>query len=155
MELMVRVCRMEYHEEHVILPAVVCGLEEESPETLPVAEQPAGPILGIDIPLGRDLEEGGAAVLPPPAESPSPALSDDGEEFMKIYDRAELLLLKNLREHSWIMREGVGYLVVEPLITERFKTFLQFLNGPQWEANLLRGREKLLAQPGAYVSDCF
>ena len=58
-------------------------------------------------------------------------------------------------EKGWIrnwMRGGVGYLVQEPLITERFKGFLQFLYGPQWENKLLTGGGMLLAQLGASVS---
>ena len=50
------------------------------------------------------------------------------------------------------MRGGVGYVVVEPLITEKFKGFLQFLPGPQWEDKFLRGGEMLLAQLGAFIS---
>ena len=57
-------------------------------------------------------------------ESQSPALSDDGEMLMNLYDWSELLLLKDWIEHTRFMRGGVGYLVVEPLITERFKGFL-------------------------------
>ena len=57
---------MEYHEEHVNLAGVVGGLEEESPECRPVAEQPAVPV-GIDNPLGLDLEDCDAAGSPPTA----------------------------------------------------------------------------------------
>ena len=90
--------------------------------------------------------------IPDNPESPSPALSDDGELSMNLYDRSELLLLKDWIEHTRFMPGGIGYLVVEPLITERFKGFLQFLYGPQWEDKFLRGGEMLLAQLGAYIS---
>ena len=71
---------------------------------------------------------------------------------MNIYARAELLLLKGWMEQTWIMRGEVGYLVVLPLISERLKTFLRVLYGPQWKAKFLRTGEMLLAQLGAYVS---
>ena len=77
--------------------------------------------------------------VPDNPESPSPALSDDGNLFMNIYDRAELLLLKYSIEHTRFLRGGDGYLVVEPLIFESFKGLLQFLYGPQWEDKFLRG----------------
>ena len=105
---------------------------------------PEGALLA---PLNVEVQE-----VPDNPESPSPALSDDGEVFMNLYDRSELLLLKDWMEHTRFMRGGVGYLVVEPLITERFKGFLQFLYGPQWDDKFLRGGEMLLAQLGAYVS---
>ena len=85
-------------------------------------------------------------------ESPSPALSDHGELFMNFYDRSEFLLLKDWIEHTRFMRGRIGYLVVEPLITERCKVFRQFLYGPQWEDKFSRGAEMLLAQLGAYIS---
>ena len=129
---------------------ILAGVAEESPESTPVAEQPGVPVVGTDIPLGLDVGEPFGS--PPPPESPSPALSDDGEVFMDIYDRAELLLLQDWVEHTRFMQGGVAYVVVSPLITERLKTFLQVLYGPQWEAKFLRGGEMLLAQLGAYVS---
>ena len=138
---------MENQQEEIIL----AGVAEESHESPTVAEQPGGPVVGIDIPLGLDIEEP-VGSPPPPSESPSPALSDDGEVFMNIYDRAELLLLQDWMEHTRIMQGGVGYVVVSPLISERLKIFLQVLYGPQWEAKFLKGGEMLLAQLGAYVS---
>ena len=60
-------------------------------------------------------------------ESPSPALSDDGELFMNVYDRAELQLLRDWMEHTRFMRGGVGYLVVEPYITGSCRGLLKFL----------------------------
>ena len=75
--------------------------------------------VAVVAPLNVDVPE-----VPVNPESPSPALSDDGELFMNISDRAELQLLRNWIEHTRFMRGGVGYLVVEPLITERFKGFL-------------------------------
>ena len=50
------------------------------------------------------------------------------------------------------MRGEVGYLVAELLITLKFKGFLQFLYGPQWEDKFMRGGEMLLAQLGASIS---
>ena len=138
-------CRMENQQE-----LILAGVGEQSPESPPVAEQPGVPVVGIDIPLGLDVGEPFGS--PPPPESQSPALSDDGEVFMDIYDRAELLLLQDWLEHTRIMQGGVGYVVLPPLITERLKTSLQVLYGPQWEARFLRGGEMLLAQLGAYVS---
>ena len=70
---------------------------------------------------------------------------------MNLYDWSELLLLKDWIEHARFMRGGVGYLVVEPLINERFKGFPQFLYGPQWEDKFLGGGEMLLAHLGAYI----
>ena len=110
------------------------------------------PVVGIDVSLDLDLEKPIESPPPPPAESPSPAMWDDGEVLMNIYDREELLLLKGWMEQTWIMRGEVGYLVVSPLISERLKTFLRILYGPQWEAKFLRTGEMLLAQLGAYVS---
>ena len=52
--------------------------------------------------------------IPDNPESPSPAFSDDGELFMNLYDRSELLLLKDWIQHTQFMRGGIGYLVVEP-----------------------------------------
>ena len=109
--------------------------EEAVPEGAPLA------------PLNVEVQE----ILDIP-ESPSPALSDDGELFMNLYDRSELVLLKDWIEHSRFMSGGVGYLVVDPLKSERFKGFLQFLYGPQWEDKFLTGREMLLGQLGAYIS---
>ena len=126
---------------------ILAGVAEESP---PVAEQPGVPVVGIDIPLGLDV--GQPVRSPPPPESPSPALWDDGDVFLDIYDRADLLLLQDWMEHTRIMQGGLGYVVVSPLITERLKTFLQVVHGPQWEAKFLRGGEMILAQLGAYVS---
>ena len=111
----------------------------------------SGAVCKIDIPLGLYLEES-VESPPSPAVSPSPALSDDGEFFMKIYDRAEILLLKDWMEHTRILRGGVGYFVLSPLISERLKSFLGVLYGPQWEAKFLRGDPMLQAYLGAYVS---
>ena len=89
-------CRKENQQE-----LILAGVAEESPESPPAAEQPGVPVVGIDIPLGLDLGE--PVGSPHPPESPSPALSDDGEVFMDIYDRAELLLLQDWMEHTMIM----------------------------------------------------
>ena len=129
---------MENQQEEIFLAAVV----EVSPESPPVAEKPSVPVVGIYVPLGLDIEE---PVGSPPPPSKSPALSDDEGVFMNIYDRAELLFLKDWMEHTRIMQGGVGYVVVSPLIWERLKNFLLVLYGPQWEANFLRGGEMLLA----------
>ena len=98
-------------------------------------------------PLNVEVQE-----VPDNPESPSPALCDDGEIFKIIYDRAELMLLEDWMEHTRFMRGGLGYIIVELLITERFKVFLQFLHGPQWEDKILRGDEMPLGQLDAYVS---
>ena len=137
---------MENHQEKIIL----AGAVELSPESPPTVEQPGVPVVGIDIPLGLDVEE--PVESPPAAESPSPALSDDGEVFMNIYDGAELFLLKDWMEHTRITQGSFGYVVVSPLKSERLKTFLQVLYGPQWEAKFLKGGEMLLAQLKVYVS---
>ena len=64
--------------------------------------------------------------VPDNPESPSPALSDDGELFITIYDRSELQLLKDWMEHTRFMRGEVRYLVVEPLINQKFEGLLLF-----------------------------
>ena len=138
---------MENHQDGIIL----AGAVEVSPESLPVAEPPSVPVVGIDFPLVLDLEEP-VESPPPPAESPSPAMSDDEDVFMNIYDRAEVLLIKDWMERTRITRREVEYLFVSALISERLKTFLRVLYGPQWEAKFLRGGETLLAQLGACVS---
>ena len=78
-------------------------------------------------------------------ESLSPALSNVGELFLTNFDCSDLQLLKDWMEHSRFMRGGIGYLVVEPLITQMFKGFLQFFYGSEWEDTFLRGGEMLLA----------
>ena len=138
---------MENQQEKIYLAGVV----EVSPESPPVAEQPGVPVVGIEVPLGLDKEEP-VGSPPPPSELPSAALSDDGEVYMNIYDRAELLLLKDWMEHTRIMQGGVGYLVASPLISERLKAFHEVLFGQQCEAKFLRRGEMLLAQIGAYFS---
>ena len=62
---------MENHQEEIIL----AGAVELSSGSPPVAELPGVPVVGIDIPLGLDVEE--PVESRPPAESPSAALSDD------------------------------------------------------------------------------
>ena len=69
----------------------------------------------------------------PPAESPSPSLSDDGKQLVNKYDRAELMPLKHYMNYTQTMPGGVGYMAIEPLITKRFKTFLRFAYSPQGE----------------------
>ena len=89
-------CRMEDQQE-----LILAGVAEESPESAPVAEQPGVPVVGIDIFLGLDVGE--PVGSRPPPESPSLTLSEDGEVFMDIYDRVELLLLQDWMEHTRIM----------------------------------------------------
>ena len=93
--------------------------EEVVPEAPPVA----GPVAVVALP-NVEVQE-----VPDNPDSPSPALSDDGELFTDKNDWAELQLLRDLMERTRFMRGGVGYLVVEPLITEKFKGFLRFLYG--------------------------
>ena len=122
----------------------MAGAVEVSPESPPVADQHGVPVVGIDIPLGLEVEE--PVESPPPAESPSSALSEDGDVFMNIYDRAELLLLYDWIEHTRIMQGGFVYVVVSSLRSERLKIFLQVLYGLRWETKFLRGGEMLIAQ---------
>ena len=124
--------------------------EEVSDQEVEVGQQEdvvtAGAVAAV-APLDVELLE-----VPDNTESPSPALSGDGELLRTIYDWSELQLLKDWMEHIRFMRGGVGYLVVEPSITPRFKGFPQFLYGLQWEDKFLSGGKMLLAQLGAYIS---
>ena len=119
---------MEHQHEEIILARLVGDPIEESPELPPSAQEPAVLVVGIDIALELEVE-GKPVGLPPPAELPSPALSDDGQQFMELYDGVELLLLQDWMEHTRKKRGGVGYHLVEPLISRRLKTFLRSLHG--------------------------
>ena len=129
-ELMVVCRRMEYQHEEDILAGVVGDPVEESPESPPLAEQPAVSVVVIDIPLGLEVEE--ELVGSPRQRIRRHRLChDDGEQIKELCDCADLKWLLDRMEHTRIMRGALGYQLVEPLFSERLKTILRILHRPQ------------------------
>ena len=91
-------------------------------------------------------------VLPPqpiPVGELSPVweLPDGGTNFLIFFTQADVLELKHWAETTRQRRNGEGYMVEEPLLSQNFIAFLIEFHGTQWEIKFLWvAAEPLFAQ---------
>ena len=121
------------------------------------AEEVAGSLhININVNINESPES-----PPPPPESPSLVppptipeqelspgweLPDDGNNFMNLFTRADVVELKNWVQESRKRINEEGYVVEVPTISQNFMVFLQEQYGQQWEVKFLRPAAEPLSE---------
>ena len=110
----------------------------------------------VQEPLEVEVAAPGSPESPQPSPgSPSPVFEEpvgDASTFMGFYSLDDIIDLEEWARRSRELRGTADYVMVEPVISDNFRLFLRYTEGPQWQYKLVHpSGEVLLFQLRAYL----